>query len=116
MEAMVAVAAILFLRSIGSLNTLSKFRFRKFEAQNGKEGGSQNKTGSDGNNLVIEVPCGTLIYESNTNKAIADLIDDREKYVFVEVGRVVLVIYVLKALQIDRQQSLLRERRRISSD
>ena len=44
-------------KSVENLNTLSKFRFqRKFEAQNGKKGGSQNKTGSDGDNLVIEVP------------------------------------------------------------
>ena len=68
-------------KSVENLNTLSKFRFqRKFEAQNGKKGGSQNKTGSDGDNLVIEVPCGTLIYESNTNAPIADLINDGFAY------------------------------------
>ena len=75
-------------KSVENLNTLSKFRFqRKFEAQNGKKGGSQNKTGSDGDNLVIEVPCGTLIYESNTNVAIADLINDSEEICICRSGK-----------------------------
>ena len=75
-------------KSVENLNTLSKFRFqRKFEAQNGKKGGSQNKTGSDGDNLVIEVPCGTLIYESNTNAAIADLVNDREEICICRGGK-----------------------------
>ena len=92
MEVMVAAAAILFLNLLKISIHLSKFRFqRKFEAQNGKKGGSQNKTGSDGDNLVIEVPYGTLIYESNTNAAIADLINDREE-ICIYKGRVVLVI------------------------
>ena len=46
----------IIFRSVNNLNTLSQFRFqRKFEAQNGKRGGSQNKTGSDGVERVNEM-------------------------------------------------------------
>lgn len=76
------------LRSIGRLNTLSKFRFqRKFEAQNGKRGGSQNKTGPDGNDLFIDVPCGTVIYDSLTNTSIADLIEDKQEILICKGGK-----------------------------
>ena len=38
----------IIFRAVNNLNTLSKFRFqRKFEAEKGKRGGSQNKTGDE---------------------------------------------------------------------
>ena len=65
----------IIFRSVNYLNTLSQFRFqRKFEAQNGKRGGSQNKTGSDGEDLIISIPCGTIIYDLETDNPIACLL------------------------------------------
>ena len=64
----------IFLRATNNLNTLSKFRYqRSFEAENGKRGGSQNKTGADGKDLYIEVPCGTIIMDLDSDTQIADL-------------------------------------------
>ena len=75
-------------RSVNNLNTLSKFRFqRKFEAQNGKRGGSQNKTGSDGEDLIIEVPCGTLLYDLETDASIADLVNDQDELLICKGGK-----------------------------
>ena len=43
-----------FLKATNTINTLSKFRYqRSFEAENGKRGASQNKTGANGKDLYI---------------------------------------------------------------
>ena len=78
----------IIFRSMNNLNTLSKFRFqRKFEAENGKRGGSQNKTGSDGKDLVIEVPCGTLLYDLETDNPLADLINNQDELLICKGGK-----------------------------
>ena len=78
----------IIFRSVNNLNTLSKFRFqRKFEAENGKRGGSQNKTGSDGKDLVIEVPCGTLLYDLETDNPLADLIKNQDELLICKGGK-----------------------------
>ena len=78
----------IILRSVNNLNTLSKFRFqRKFDAQDGKRGGSQNKTGSDGADLVIEVPCGTLVYDSETETFIIDLVKNGQEFQICKGGK-----------------------------
>ena len=78
----------IIFRSVNNLNTLSKFRFqRKFEAENGKRGGSQNKTGSDGKDLVIEVPCGTLLYDLETDNPLADLINNQDELLVCKGGK-----------------------------
>ena len=78
----------IIFRSVNNLNTLSRFRFqRKFEAENGKRGGSQNKTGSDGKDLVIEVPCGTLLYDLETDNPLADLINNQDELLICKGGK-----------------------------
>ncbi len=78
----------IIFRSVNNLNTLSRFRFqRKFEAENGKRGGSQNKTGSDGKDLVIEVPCGTLLYDLETDNPLADLINNQDQILICKGGK-----------------------------
>lgn len=78
----------IIFRSVNNLNTLSKFRFqRKFEAESGKRGGSQNKTGSDGKDLVIEVPCGTLLYDLETDNPLADLINNQDELLICKGGK-----------------------------
>ena len=78
----------IIFRAVNNLNTLSKFRFqRKFEAENGKRGGSQNKTGSDGKDLVIEVPCGTLLYDLETDNPLADLINNQDELLICKGGK-----------------------------
>ena len=78
----------IIFKSVNNLNTLSQFRFqRKFEAQNGKRGGSQNKTGSDGEDLIIFIPCGTVIYDIDTDNPIADLINHEDELLLCNGGK-----------------------------
>ena len=78
----------IIFRAVNNLNTLSKFRFqRKFEAENGQRGGSQNKTGSDGKDFIIEVPCGTLLYDLETENALIDLVNDQDEFLICKGGK-----------------------------
>jgi GTP-binding protein len=55
-------------------NTLTDFRYKKkFIAENGKNGQGKKMHGKNGENLIIKVPVGTLVYDYETNELIADL-------------------------------------------
>jgi GTPase len=46
------------------LQTLLDFRYKRlYKADNGQRGGNNNRTGASGKDLLIHVPCGTIIYE-----------------------------------------------------
>lgn len=52
----------------------SAFRLqRQFTAAHGGQGRSNHKKGNNGKDVVIEVPCGTVIYENKTNFILRDL-------------------------------------------
>jgi|TARA_B110000438_G_scaffold302965_1_gene362511 GTP-binding protein len=78
----------IILRATSNLNTLSKFRYQKsFNAANGAKGQSQNKTGIGGEDLIIDIPCGTLIYETNSNALIADLEQHDQQLIITKGGK-----------------------------
>lgn len=70
-----------------NLSTLADFRYkRKYKAPNGAPGQSGHKSGKKGEDLVIEVPRGTIIREQTTGKVMADMSDDDE-FVAAKGGR-----------------------------
>lgn len=69
------------------LSTLIDFRYKsKYIAENGKDGSSKNCTGKTAENLIIKVPLGTLIKESNSNQIIAD-ISNFDEFVVAKGGK-----------------------------
>ncbi len=71
-----------------ALNSLSHFRQRqKFAAENGANGGSAQKTGRDGKDLVIPVPPGTVIYDAKTGALLGDLTEPGQRLVVCKGGR-----------------------------
>lgn len=70
------------------INTLIDFKFQKFyRAQNGGDGEAKNCTGKSAPNLIIKVPVGTVIRDTESGKVIADLFDDGETFVALKGGR-----------------------------
>lgn len=57
------------------------------QADEGGRGGGSNKTGPSGDDLVIRVPVGTVVYDQATGERLADLVDHRDQYVAVRGGR-----------------------------
>ena len=68
-------------------NTLIDFQNRKiFEAKNGERGSGKNKSGSAGEDLIINVPNGTVIYDDVTNEELLDCIDESKEYLIAKGG------------------------------
>ena len=71
-----------------NLRTLLDFKYRKkYEAESGQNGMSRNKFGKDGKDLVIKVPCGTMVIDEETGKIMKDLVEDGESFVAVRGGK-----------------------------
>ena len=64
----------IIIQAKDGLNTLADFRNRsKFIAPNGKAGGGKNKKGKSGDDLIIKLPVGSVIYDLETEELICDL-------------------------------------------
>lgn len=71
-----------------SLNTLYDFRFhKKFVAENGENGAKRLQSGANGKDVIIKVPCGTVIIDAQTDKIIADLYEDNLEFVALKGGK-----------------------------
>ena len=70
------------------LNTLSDFRHNsKYVAESGQEGGKRRCTGKDGADLIIKVPEGTVIYDDESHKVIADMSNGNLRETILKGGR-----------------------------
>ena len=75
------------LKANSNLNTLARFRYEKyFQADGGKKGSSMNKSGAGGEDLVIELPLGTIVYDEAIEEKIADLDSPREQIIVAKGG------------------------------
>lgn len=71
-----------------AINTLSEYRYkRKFKAQDGEEGRKRNCHGTQGEDLYLKVPVGTVIREALSEKVIHDMSEPGEEYVLLKGGR-----------------------------
>lgn len=68
--------------------TLYPFRFkRQFKAKNGSHGQGKQKSGKKADDLIIEVPPGTLIIDEETLEIIKDFTHSDETFIIAEGGR-----------------------------
>lgn len=69
------------------LNNLVDFYYTKhFKAENGTNGGSSNAYGKSGEDLILKVPCGTIVRDAETGKVIADMIKHGERQIVLRGG------------------------------
>lgn len=77
-----------YFRAVESLQTLLDFKYRRrFKADDGKKGGNKNCTGASGDDLIIDVPCGTIIYDLETEEILADLTEPYQQYCVATGGK-----------------------------
>lgn len=78
----------IFLRAIDDVYTLEQYRSKaKFHAGNGGNGGPNLRTGAHGSDLVLDVPAGTVVHESETGDLVADLKDPGDQVLVAHGGR-----------------------------
>ncbi len=70
------------------LRTLIDFRYGKiYRAGNGKPGSGARKTGKSGDPVIIEVPPGTVVQDSETGKVLADLTEEDQSALILKGGK-----------------------------
>lgn len=70
------------------LQTLLDFKYaHRFQADNGGRGGPNNRTGANGRDRTIQVPCGTVIYDADTQEIIGDLVQSGQTFCAAKGGK-----------------------------
>ena len=69
-------------------NTLVHFRFNpEYKAERGRHGEGSNKTGREGDNVVLKVPVGTIVYDDETGEKVYDFSQADQQIVIARGGR-----------------------------
>lgn len=80
--------ADVIIQADAQLMTLDHFRNRRIiRAENGKEGGINQMQGRSGKQLILHVPCGTLIKDAKTDQVLFDLIEDKQSITLCKGGK-----------------------------
>nr|WP_321509396.1 GTPase ObgE [uncultured Celeribacter sp.] len=75
------------IEAVDGLNTLIDFRYQQhFFAQNGQAGMGNNRTGHDGDDILLRVPAGTEILDEDEETVIADLTEVGDRVVLAKGG------------------------------
>jgi GTP-binding protein len=73
--------------AVDGLNTLIDFRYQQhFFAQNGQPGMGRQKTGKDGDDIVLRVPVGTEILDEDEETVVADMTDVGQRVLLARGG------------------------------
>ena len=74
-------------KAVSNLNTLIDFRYKQhFKAQRGKDGSGKNRTGAGGEDLIIEVPVGTVILSEDKRLVIKDFTKELDSFILIHGG------------------------------
>ncbi len=76
-----------WVEGVAGLGTLSQFRVqRRFAARNGQPGSGRNKTGGKGEDCTIEVPCGTIIHDADSEELIGEVLHHGQRIKVAQGG------------------------------
>lgn len=71
-----------------NLWTLFHLKFKRhFSAGHGGSGGKQTSTGADGEDIIVEVPLGTVIKDSETGAVLKEITENQEKFIAAKGGK-----------------------------
>ncbi len=70
------------------LNTLLDLRYQKFvHAEDGSKGGSSRKKGKDGDNVILETPLGSVIFDADTQERLGEITDHGQEVTLARGGK-----------------------------
>ncbi|MCX5614341.1 GTPase ObgE [Bombella saccharophila] len=77
----------IYVRAVPSLNTLIDFRYTQhFRARKGGNGAGSNRTGAGADDVIIDVPIGTQIFDEDRETLLADLDEDNKTVLLCQGG------------------------------
>jgi GTP-binding protein len=78
----------IYLEANPNDNTLLRYRYnREFKADRGRHGEGSNCTGHTGDEMILQVPVGTLVFDGTTNETLADLATPGQRVLVAHGGR-----------------------------
>ena len=76
------------IRADRQLGTLLDFRYkRSYKAESGENGRGKDQTGKTGVDIVLKVPCGTIVKDGPTDRILADLVNEGSEVVVARGGK-----------------------------
>ncbi len=76
------------IRADRQLSTLLDFRYkRRYVAERGENGRGKDQEGKSGEDIIVRVPCGTLVKDALNGKTIVDLVNDGDKVIIAHGGK-----------------------------
>jgi GTPase len=76
-----------YLRASSGLNTLVDFRHqRRHKAEAGQQGMGSDCTGKAGNDLTVDVPVGTIVYDADSGECLGDIRQEGERLLVAQGG------------------------------
>ena len=78
----------IILRGNANMWTLLPLKYRRhIFAGNGQSGGAGRSFGKDGDDVIIEVPCGTVVFDAETGEFLCEVTSDGEEVKLLKGGR-----------------------------
>jgi GTP-binding protein len=78
----------IIIRGNANLWTLQSFRFKKhFKAGSGGDGGGSRKSGISGEDIIIDVPLGTIIKDTNSDNIFFEINDEKSETTLLKGGK-----------------------------
>ncbi|MFT5232134.1 MAG: GTP-binding protein [Candidatus Krumholzibacteriia bacterium] len=76
------------LEATDTMSTLLDFRYkRKYKSGTGSAGESNNRTGADGEDVILQIPCGTAVTDVETGELLADFTDPGQRLLVAKGGK-----------------------------
>src|SRR5699024_1247662 len=78
----------IILKTDEGIRTLMDFRYkRSYVGENGENGGTKKQFGKTGQDIILKVPVGTLVKDSDTKGVIVDLKEKDQTFVIAKGGK-----------------------------
>jgi GTP-binding protein len=78
----------IILRTNSQLWTLLHLKYRKhIKADHGKPGEGGNRHGADGEDVILEVPVGTIARDADTGETLLEMLEDGQEQILIPGGR-----------------------------
>ncbi len=78
----------IILRGNRNMWTLLPLKYRRhIFAENGESGGAGRSFGKDGQDIIVDVPCGTVVFDAETGDFLCEVTDDGEEIKLLRGGR-----------------------------
>jgi GTP-binding protein len=76
------------LVATSEMSTLLDFKYkRKYKAGVGQPGAGQKRTGADGEDVILRVPCGTSVYRADDGATLGELLEDGQELLVLTGGK-----------------------------